>query len=303
MRIASSIHKHGNYSDLLMSKRRLARRVVQMVFGKYVPAMGNTIEIIGDIAIIKIKHGYEKYASQLGAALLQLLPSVRVVLRQASSTSGDWRLRSFEWVAGERRTITLHKEWSCIFKVDVARVFFTPRLSGERERVVRLVRKRYLEESIRERIVNMYAGVGTFSILIAKHASPLVIHSIDINPVAVSLMKENITLNRIDDRVVAWFGDAVEVLQNRIGDKVDRILMPLPTRVLQDLPIAAQYVTSGGIVHCYLDVFVPKGGRKEALRKAIDTVLSVASGKVLYSRIVRTVAPRVYQVVVDFQPS
>ena len=95
-------------------------------------------------------------------AIMQTHRNVKTVLRQVGAVSGTFRLRQLEWVAGERKTETLYKEFGCFFKVDLQQCYFSPRLSFERMRVANTVRPN-------ESIVNMFAGVGTFSILIAKY--------------------------------------------------------------------------------------------------------------------------------------
>ncbi|HDI46677.1 MAG TPA: class I SAM-dependent methyltransferase family protein, partial [Candidatus Methanomethylia archaeon] len=129
-----------------------------------------SIDIIGDIAIIKVARRHEVYAQQLAEALLEELKGrVKVVYRQTAPTKGYERVKILEWLAGERRSITIYREHGCSFKVDVEKVFFSPRLQYERLRIARLVKK---EAPLKggEVVVNMFSGVGTFSIIIAKHA-------------------------------------------------------------------------------------------------------------------------------------
>ena len=91
---------------------------------------------------------------------MQTHKRIKTVLRQASPVSGDFRLRKLEWIAGERKTETVHKEYGCILKVDLGKCYFSPRLSYERNRIAHQVQPG-------EVMVNMFAGVGSYSIVIA----------------------------------------------------------------------------------------------------------------------------------------
>lgn len=125
--------------------------------------LSRSFDIIGDIAIVKIPQILEQYGSVVAEAIMQTNKHVKTVLRQASSVTGDYRLCKLEWISGERKAEAIHKENSCIFKVDLKRCYFSPRLIHERMRIARQIQPN-------EVIVNMFAGVGCYSIVIAKHS-------------------------------------------------------------------------------------------------------------------------------------
>jgi tRNA (guanine37-N1)-methyltransferase len=142
----------------------------------------------------------------------------------------------------------------------------------------------------------MFAGVCPFSILIAKRKSKVYVYSSEINPDAYDLMVENIVLNRVENKVIPLLGDAI-LHSKELTGVVDRVLMPLPEKALEALPIAYKEVKDGGVVHVYLHLECEK---KICIETAMKLVSSRVSGlKPSYGRIVREVAPRVYQVVVD----
>jgi tRNA (guanine37-N1)-methyltransferase len=131
--------------------------------------------------------------------------NVVTVLAQTSAVTGDFRLRRLVHVRGENKTNTIHREFGCLFSVDIAQCYFSSRLSNERYRIATMINPR-------ETIVNMFAGAGCFSILIAKKANPAKVYSIDINPAAIQSMTENIMLNRVFGRVISLQGDAKEII-------------------------------------------------------------------------------------------
>jgi tRNA (guanine37-N1)-methyltransferase len=222
--------------------------------------------------------------------------NVKTVLAQESAVAGDFRLRRLTHVAGENKTSTIHKESSCVFSVDVATCYFSPRLSHERVRIAKMVKPS-------ETVVNMFAGVGCFSIIIAKHANPAKVFSIDVNPAAIQFMKENIRLNRVYDKVTPLLGDSKELINSRLQHVADRVLMPLPEKALDYLPYAVSALkASGGWIHYYDFEHAKKtesAGEKTKLKVAEKLAHLCAEFEIPHSRIVRSTGPNWYQVVLD----
>lgn len=256
----------------------------------------NSYDVVGDIAVIKLTKAVEAYKGQVAEAIMKIHKNVKTVLAQISPVEGEYRLRKLEYIAGEAKTATIHKEHGCLFSVDLAECYFSPRLSYERLRIAKLVKTG-------EVIVNMFAGVGCFSIIIAKHSEAKEIYSIDINPIAVKFMRKNVVLNKVDGRVIPIEGDAKEVIINMLCKKADRVLMPLPEKALQYLPYAALALKEGGgYIHYYNFEHAKKGEdplknastKVESKLRELGFEYSICSG-----RIVRTTGPNWYQVVLD----
>ena len=253
-------------------------------------------DIIGDIAVIRLPDSLEQHIATVAEAIIQTHKRVKTVLRQASPVSGDFRLRQVEWVAGERKTETIHKEHGCLFKVDLEKCYFSPRLSYERIRIAEQVQ-------LGEVIVNMFAGVGCYSIIIAKRSKAEKIYSIDINPVAVQYMQENVKLNRVVGRVVPIQGDAKRVIEEGMRNFADRVLMPLPEKAYEYLDYAALALKPrSGWIH-YYDFEHAKKGEKpiEKIELKVSEKLRMlgVNFEVPFGRIVRTTGPNWYQVVLD----
>jgi tRNA (guanine37-N1)-methyltransferase len=255
-----------------------------------------SFDVVGDIAILKVPPALKHRKDLIAEAIMAENTSVKTVLHQQSPVEGVFRTRTLEYVAGERRTETLHREYGCVFKVDLAEAYFSPRLSYERMRVGTLVRRG-------ETVVNMFAGVGCFSIIIAKHSQVGKVYSIDLNPAAVQLLRENIALNKMRRRVEAIGGDAREVVADRFLNAVDRVVMPLPEKAYEYLDIAVQALQEGqGVIHYY--DFLHAGRGESPLSKGVEKVetkLHALDVKyvVAASRIVRMVGPRWYQIALD----
>lgn len=89
-----------------------------------------------------------------------------------------------------------------------------------------------------ETVVNMFAGVGSFSVLMAKQGRAETVYSIDVNPSAVRFMRENVRLNEVQGHVIPVLGDAKEVIVGHLQDTADRVAMPLPEKAHEYLDYA-----------------------------------------------------------------
>ena len=259
------------------------------------PTVSCSYDIIGDIAILR-SFSEKDNAESAAQEVMSINRNVKTVLCQSGKVTGDFRLRPLSYVAGEKRTVTVHKESNCLFAVDVEGCFFSPRLNFERLRISSLV-------SSGETVVNMYAGVGCFSILIAKRAEAVRVFSIDINPTAVRFMNENIRLNRVLDRVVPVLGESETIVKSHLQQKADRVLMPLPEKALASLETALSALKpSGGWIHFYGFEHACKAENPvEKTRKTITERLAPLNVEfeAPFSRVVRSVGPNWYQTAID----
>jgi tRNA (guanine37-N1)-methyltransferase len=258
----------------------------QVIFSSY--------DVIGDIIIIKIPNSLQQKKYAIGKLLLENMKHVRSVFLQTSSVDGDFRLRRLELLAGAFRTVTEHHEYGCRFKVDVGKVYFSPRLSTERQRIAKIVRNN-------EIITNMFAGVGTFSILIAKQNPCSTVFSIDSNPKAHNLCLVNARLNKVQDRVFPLCGDAKFIAGNLLADLSDRVLMPLPEKAKEFVDTAVTCLRNKkGTIHYF--AHVKAQNRKDAInagKLATTEAFRYYTHELGTTRIVREVGPRLYQIVSD----
>lgn len=280
-----------------MKRGSKLREAARQIYGEKLAKIAiRSIDIIGDIAIIKVPDPLMKKRFEYAEKILELLPSINTIFRQRSPVTGSYRLRDLEFLAGKYKTLTIHKEYGCKFYVDVMRTYFTPRLATERWRIANLTRDG-------ETIVNMFAGIGPYSILIAKHRKETKIYSIDINYDAVKLHKWNVKLNKVENYVTVYLGDAEEVIMNNLVKMADRVLMPLPEHALGYLSVALSALRDEGWLHIYLHVPYNKN-RNEALDLGVKIVkkhVEKFKAKTMYIKpnIVREVATRNLQICID----
>ncbi|MDI6690599.1 MAG: class I SAM-dependent methyltransferase family protein [Candidatus Bathyarchaeota archaeon] len=255
----------------------------------------NSYDIVGDIAILRLTDKLMRYGQIIAEALMGVHRNVKTVLAQTGPVCGDFRIRKLEYIAGENKTVTLHRESGCLFRVDVEKCYFSPRLSYERMRIAKQVRDG-------EVVINMFAGVGCFSIVMAKHSNIGKVYSIDVNPAAFQYMQENVRLNRVYGKVIPVFGDAKNVIEERVCHVADRVLMPLPEKALKYLPYALLTLKKTGFIHYYDFEHARKGENpieKVKLKVAEKLENLSVTFDFPFGRIVRSTGPNWYQVALD----
>ena len=195
-------------------------------------------DIIGSIAILKLKEPVISIRNKIGLAIISSQKNIKTVAWD-KGVKGALRVRDLEIIAGENRTVTTHKEYNIKLNLDIDKVYFSPRLAGEHYRISQLVEPG-------EMVLDMFAGVGPFSIMIAKYSKAERIYSIDLNSIAIKYLIQNIDQNKISN-IFPLEGD-VRVVIRKIP-KVDRIIMNLPLGAHEYLLEAFAVLKFRGVVH------------------------------------------------------
>ncbi len=274
------------------------KRIAREVLGEdYASRLWRRVEFIGDIALIRTPLGMDpRDLKPLAEELIRRLPYVKSVWAAIPGVLGEYRLRRHVWLAGEERSETIYREHGCLFRVDINKVYVSPSLNYEHIRVARLVKPG-------EVVVNMFAGAGLFSIIIAKYSKPRLVYSIDINPHAYNYMVENIELNKVKGVVEPILGDAKRVIEEKLVGVADRVLMPYPELALEYLPYALKALRdTRRWIHIYLHVYTGKNEHWRIKAKSIieDKLRELgAKYSVENIRKIRNIGPRTHQVVGD----
>lgn len=257
-------------------------------------SLPHSADIVGDIAIIEVPPELEVHTNVIGEAFLKANKNVRSVLAKASAVSGTYRLRQFKIIAGESKTETIHKEHDCQYHVDVAKAYFSPRLSYEHNRVASLVKEG-------ETVVDLFAGVGPFVVPIAKKHENIKVYAVDVNPDAVELLKKNIRLNRVGTKVYPILGDARQVVKEKLSGTADRVIMNLPEKAVDFVGTACEALKpAGGIIHFY--GFINVSSSIESLQSCFAEAVEKNGRRVerfISSKKVRATAPYEWQIAID----
>jgi tRNA (guanine37-N1)-methyltransferase len=256
----------------------------------------SSIDFVGEIAIVEIPSELEEYKKVIGDAILANYKKVSTVLSKAGAVKGVYRVREYENLAGADKTETVHREYGCTYHLDLSKVYFSPRLSHEHNRVASQVKEG-------ETVIDMFSGVGPFAILIAKKTRSARIYAIDANPTAIKYLKRNVEINHVQDRVTPILGDAEQVVHETLTGVAHRVIMNLPEKAIEYLGTSFEALRpEGGIIHYYEFVNEPKPveATKKRLMNAVKGSEHVLK-RFLSLRIVREVAPFTWQVAADVE--
>ena len=285
-------------TNTFREKKPSIETLMQTLEGKLPPhlleVVPQALDIIGDIVILEIPVELEPHKTLIGQAILQTHKNIKTVLAKAGAISGTYRIREFTFIAGEQKTQTIHKEFGCQYHVDVAKAYFSPRLSHEHQRVASLVQSG-------ETVVDLFAGVGPFSVLIAKKNPRVKLYAVDLNPDAVELLKINARVNRVDNRVFPIQADAKQIAKGKLNGVADRVIMNLPETAIGFVDSACQVIKpQGGVIHFY--GFIRKPDTIAEMKLRFSNAVRDAERKVtefLYAKSIRETAPYESQVVLD----
>jgi tRNA (guanine37-N1)-methyltransferase len=213
-------------------------------------------DIIGDIAIIEIDDNLKNKEKIIAKAILDTHKNIKTIVKKSGIHDGQFRTQKTIHILGEEKKISLYKENNIKLKVDVDNVYFSPRLSTERKRIMQQVKKG-------ENILVMFSGVAPYPIVLSKNTQANSILGIELNPQAHNLGLENLKLNKIKN-VILINGDVKDIIM-RLDQKFDRILMPLPKTADDFLDSAFKVSKKNTIIHFY--DFLSEDNFKEAYDK------------------------------------
>lgn len=273
-------------------EKQLRQLLKNKLTKKQLSLLPSSYDIVGSILIFS-DFPSELYKKEkiIGEALLKLHKNIKTICKKTKKYSGRYRLPKLKIIAGKKTKETIYKENNAIIKLDVEKVYFSPRLSTERKRIYQLIKQN-------ENVLVMFSGSGIYPIVISKNSPPKEICSIEINPAAFKYQEENILSNKIKN--IKLFKGNVKKILPKISKKFSRILMPLPKGAEDFLSLALSKIKNKGVIHFY--DFLTEDGFDLAKEK-ISKACKKAKKKYKILKIVKCgqFSPRVYRVCVDFK--
>ena len=200
-------------------------------------------EYVGDIVIIRLEDSAEPYKKRIGEVYADEL-DMSTVCVDRKGVSGEFRRPSMEIIYGTE-TESVRLENGILYDFDVTKVMFASGNVDERERMKSL-------DCTGETVVDMFAGIGYFTLPIAKFANPERVIACEKNPDSYGFLMKNIELNEVKDKVIPVLGDNRDLDYGK--EFADRILMGYVQKTSDFLPKALEMIRPGGIIH-YHDTF------------------------------------------------
>ncbi len=178
-------------------------------------------DILGDVAIAKF---HDDVSSQMKLAKAQEIMNqykgVKTVLEKLDKVHGRLRTIKTNFLLGKDTLIAHYVENGCRFNLKVDSCYFSPRLAHERLAVAKMIKKN-------SNVLVMFSGVAPFPIVIAKHAKPKKIISVELGKDCKKYALENISLNKVENIIEHTQGDVKRIIP-KLREKFDVIVMPRP---------------------------------------------------------------------------
>ncbi len=219
-------------------------------------------DIIGNIAILKFPDETKKEAKKkLADEFLREHGSVKTVLEKADKVHGRLRTIDTNFLAGEKNLVADYRESNCRFKLNVETCYFSPRLANERIEVAKIASRMK-----KPRVLVMFAGVGPFSIIIATHAKPSKVISVELGKECLKYAQQNVYLNAVNDVVEVVPGDVKKTVPKIIQKEglFDLIVMPRPNLKETFLKEGLSAARKGSIIVYY--GFSPESKKQEMIK-------------------------------------
>lgn len=257
-------------SDYELVEKKLEKREERKSFSEAVKErlskeelkhLNTAFDVVGEIAIIEIDKELENKEKEIAETLLKTEKKVKTVAKKKGEHKGEFRIQDYKFLAGLDRFETVHKESGVTIELDIRKIYYSPRLVGERLRIASQIKKG-------ESVLVMFSGVGIYPFVFARHSKASRILGVEINSDACFYASESLKLNKIKDvelvcaDVRDYFKDSKEKFDMSVNRKAisdhaqkpqvfDRIVMPLPRNAGDFLDVAVKLIKKKGIVHFY----------------------------------------------------
>jgi len=211
-------------------------------------------EMFGDIAILKLGSVCIGYEKDIGEAYAEIL-GVKSVCADIEGVVGEYRQPTMRLLFGDS-TESVKLEGGIKYELDVTKIMYASGNVEERQRMGELDCKG-------ETVVDMFAGIGYFTLPIAKFSGAEKVIACEKNPDSHHYLLRNISANDVSEKVFPMLGDNRDIPGTGIAD---RIIMGYVQRTSEFLPKALSMIRGGGVIH-YHDTFYTSEGRD-----AVDSI-------------------------------
>lgn len=270
------------------------RKMISKVSGISEERIPGSFQIVGDIILAKFmpkKNLSLREKRKIASVCLEVLPTKRTFC-EIRGVEGEFRKPSVRVLAGEKNTETIHKEHGIAYCIDVSKTMFSKGNLSERKRIIGKIKKG-------EIVVDMFAGIGYFTLGISKFSRAKEVVAIEKNPNSFVFLEKNIEINKLKN-ITPILGDCRKVAMRREFQGIaNRVLMGYLPKTCKFLPYAFRFLKPRGIIH-YHDTY----HKKELWDKPVKKLEKYAkkSGfkiRILDKRIIKSYAPNVFHIVLD----
>ncbi len=252
----------------------------------------SSFQRLGHVVILRLKNELLPKKKLIGEATLATIPGIKTVCINTGKIDSEFREPKIELLAGEHNTRVDHTEHGCVFRFDVTKLMWSMGNMNERKRMYQMVQAN-------ETVVDFFAGIGYWSIPIAKHSKAKHVYAIDANPNSIDALRENQKLNKISKEKMTIIQGKCEEVAPTLGRIADRIILgylPAPTFAL-----SAAFHTlnpAGGVIH--YEGVCEEGKYDPLLREVRAQGASLGwNVELAHAQPVKSMAPRKWHYVLD----
>ena len=242
-------------------------------------------EYVGDIVIVKMDPRCEPYKDLIGRTYAEVL-GAKTVCADMRGVSGEFRRPSMEVIYGTD-TSSVRLENGIRYGFDVTKVMFASGNTDERMRMRKL-------DCSGETVVDMFAGIGYFTLPLAKYSGARRVFACEKNPESYQFLCRNIIDNDLEDKVIPILSDNRDLPGVHFAD---RILMGYVQTTSEFLPKALSMIRPNGIIH-YHDTFYVNE-YEDRIRSIFDENCGSGTYEILRIHEVKSFAPSVSHYVAD----
>ncbi|KAG7517654.1 hypothetical protein JOB18_013498 [Solea senegalensis] len=205
---------------------------------------------------------------QLWSAVAKGLGAKRLAKMSRISKDG-FRSPVVTMLLGEHSWVK-HSDNGVTYEFDVTKCMFSAGNITEKLRVAGF-------NCTGETVVDLYAGIGYFTLPYLVHAGASHVHACEWNPAAVEALQKNLQANKVSDRCTVHQGDNRQLQLCDIADRVNLGLIPSSE---DGWPVACRLLkkTTGGVLHIHQNVTSPLPNTA-AIDDGDDAVTRRISGK------------------------
>ncbi len=261
---------------------------------EYIALLPRRWKRVGQVGIFELHPHLLEWKEEIGETYLTYLPELRTTTHKVGTTTSFTRKPSYEILAGEKNTVTLHKELGCKFWIDALKLTFSNGNHAERQRMIRV-------STDHEQIIDMFACVGNLSLPIAVHHASTKVIGIEINPYAYKFLEKNIQENNLTNQYQAILGDNREKTPQNWANRVIMGYFTIDKSQLTAALASLQH-QKGGTIHTHgLEGSQQANEMQGELKTIIQESFPHFKVKSMQTRIIKSVAPGVNHFVKDFE--
>ncbi|MEJ2294165.1 MAG: class I SAM-dependent methyltransferase family protein [Candidatus Lokiarchaeota archaeon] len=276
-------------------REKLREKLQQELSVEELALLPRGFQTIGTNIIIRLNEEMLNKKTLIANAYLELLPKIKGVYLNSGRIEGRFREpENIQFITGEDNPEVIHREHGVIYKFDITKVMYSKGNINERKYLAQLVKNQ-------EVIVDMFAGIGYFSLPIAKNAHPTKIYSIELNPVSYHYLVENVKLNNLEDIIVPIQGNCKEKVVElyNSGVRADRVIMGIFPAPKDYIPEALLLLKDSGTIYHYEGVALNK-----EVHLLFEDFAEIAERKnlsclLIEQRVVKSYGPHLFHIVND----